>query len=310
MIEAYSEMRQRIHEKAHAYFFFKRICKAKRNQFFGATDALFDTNIDASDFSVGVLAAPKAGMLLCYGFLQALYVQQDAVQTLGDAFDLKWRAENDPELKRIRDVRNRLCGHPSKAGERDKSKKISSATISLHDISPAGFSGDIYFDDCFEKVQVDVQTFMKLNKERLLPQMMKIEAEMDKREKAFRDERSGERFASCVEGGFSYLVDRLHCILNNEDRRIQADCHADMMRDILLKLQDHLRSKGFADHADTLAFRVVFRGIDLLQGIIRSGNGSEEAQDHFDLIYSGLQRYIHDLIREISELDKKLGAPI
>jgi hypothetical protein len=157
-------------------------------------------------------------------------------------------------LKRYVTSATVLCGHPARAGERRKGGKISSATISRHEISEAGFSGAVYFDDSFEKTRVDVLTFMKLNKERLLPQMIKIEAEMDQREKTFRLERSAERFASCFESGFTYIMERLHCILGNEDRRIQADCHADMIRDVLLRLQDQLRSKSFTDRADTSAF--------------------------------------------------------
>jgi hypothetical protein len=106
--ETYSAILEGIHEKAQEYLFFERLSKHKRNQFFGATDALFDTNINASDYSVGFRSAPRAGILLCYGFLQVLYVQQDAVKTLADTLDIPWKPEYDPELEKIRDVRNRF----------------------------------------------------------------------------------------------------------------------------------------------------------------------------------------------------------
>lgn len=308
-MESYSATRQRIHEKSHKYFFFERLPKAKRNQFYGATDALFDTNINASDFSVGLLTH-GAKILLCYGFLQALYVQQDAVRTLGGAFELPWKPDDDPELKRIRDVRNRLCGHPSRAGERGKDNQISSATISLHDISEDGFNGAVYFDNRFEKIQVDTIKLLKTNKERLLEQMIKIEAKMDEMEKEFRDERSEERFSTCFEGGFQHLVQRLNCDLSNVDTRVLADSCSDMIEEYIVKLQDRLRSRSFADLADSSIFRVIFRGIDFLQKLIRSSDHSNEDQDKFDLVYTGLQCYLDDLRNEIRELDEKLRTPV
>jgi hypothetical protein len=73
------------------------------------------------------------------------------------------------------------------------------------EISETGFSGAIYYDDGFETVRVDVAQFLSINREPLTAQMLKIEAAMDEKERAFRKERSKERFASCFDNGFPYL---------------------------------------------------------------------------------------------------------
>lgn len=312
MIESsYSSVRQRLHDKAHDYFIFERLGKREKNQFFGATDALLDTNIDASDFRDAFKAVPKARIMLCYGFLQTLYVQQDAVQTLSKAVGLKdWKPERDPELFTIRDMRNRLCGHPAEAGATTKNGRISSAIIIQHDISENGFSGAIYYDDGFEAVQVDVAQFLSVNQERLLAQMLRIETEMGEKERAFREERANEHFASCFDNGFSYLLQRLHCSLSDEGRRVQADSHATMIKDTLSGLQDHLGSKYFTDRADSPAFRTVINGINLLQEIIKNGSDAVEEQDRFDLLYAGIQRYVDELIKEVRELDAKINMAI
>jgi hypothetical protein len=59
---------------------------------------------------------PSAGdcYLRTYGVLQALVLQQDAVQHLGEALGVQ--AELPGELKGIREVRNNAVGHPTRRG--------------------------------------------------------------------------------------------------------------------------------------------------------------------------------------------------
>ena len=57
---------------------------------------------------------PGSSYILAYGFLQALFVQQDAVRNLHEALGISW--EPDPLLAKIREVRNDAIGHPTKRG--------------------------------------------------------------------------------------------------------------------------------------------------------------------------------------------------
>lgn len=75
---------------------------------------------------------PGSSYLLAYGFLQALFLQQDAVEHLHDAIQLPW--ESDPLLKEIREIRNDSIGHPK---NRQGGKSFS--LISRPSISKSGF---------------------------------------------------------------------------------------------------------------------------------------------------------------------------
>jgi hypothetical protein len=55
---------------------------------YGAMDALLDAGTAAASFARSVSPDTGANILACYGFLQALYVQQDAVITLSRAVNL------------------------------------------------------------------------------------------------------------------------------------------------------------------------------------------------------------------------------
>jgi hypothetical protein len=304
----YAIIRRRIHDKSHDYFTFRRRSKQERNQFFGATDALLDTDVQASHFSDGVRAAPDSRLLLCYGFLQALYVQQDAVMTLSRAVGVDaWKPDDDSRLREIRDVRDRLCGHPA---YRNRTDRPSSAIINLRDVFETHFEGNVYFEDKFEVIRVDVEHYLNYNKERLSSQMQKIEAAMDETERAFRSLHADQPFSSCFGRGFPYLRQRLHCVLSDEDRLIQAESHAARLTEIFRELQQSLVSRGFEAEAKSLTFDILCFGLELLQKLMKRDGDIVERQMHFDLVHTGVEKYIDVLLREMRDLDEKLSAAV
>ncbi len=51
--------------------------------------------------------------LAVYGVLQAMFLQQDALQNLASLLDFPYRMDNYPGLKEVREVRNQIVGHPT-----------------------------------------------------------------------------------------------------------------------------------------------------------------------------------------------------
>ena len=241
-----SEIRERLHRKSHEYFVFdfNRREVAKWRMFYGATDALLDAGAAAASYSRAIDSDRGVKLLVCYGFLQALYVQQDAVRTLSRAVDLKWNPNADERLRQIRQTRNRLTGHPALAGQNEKPRRLSSAIIP--DIAKGGFRGHVYYDDGTENIEVNVSSFLKDNEERLVVQMQVIEKKMDETERQFRTEQAARPLPNYFENGFSYLLQRLHCNLGDAGRVPQAQSHARMIREIVCKLQHELKVRGFA----------------------------------------------------------------
>lgn len=80
------------------------------------------------------LPQPGSSYILAYGFLQALFVQQDAVRNLHEALEIPYEA--DPLLAKIRKIRNDSIGHPTKRGG-GKGKRFS--FISRMSINKSGF---------------------------------------------------------------------------------------------------------------------------------------------------------------------------
>ncbi|HTO79135.1 MAG TPA: hypothetical protein VMJ31_05090, partial [Methylocystis sp.] len=79
---------------------------------------------------------------------------------------------------------------------------------------------------------------------------------------------------------------------------------------VLINLREHLRANGFGDRGATPTIEVVSRGLHLLESILIGQDFSKNTQHEFDLLYSGLEKYIEELRNEVRELDEKLQSPI
>ena len=312
MQEDFSVVRSRIHRKSHDYFVFshRRWDREKRNMFYGATDALADTSHAASNYENAISSNAGSNLLVCYGFLQALYVQQDAVITLSRALGLRWSPNDNGRLKQIRDTRNRLAGHPALAGERESPRRLSAAIIGYDDITKVGFRGHVYFEDGSENIDIDVPSFRNDNEELLSLQMRQVEKQMDEQERDFRKREAPHLFSPRFEGPFSYLMQRLSCDLTDEGRAIQAQLHAQPIRKTIIDFRDELDTGGFSSEGTSYHIRLVLTGLNRLEAFTHEEKPTEETQDEFDLIYSGVEKHINKIVSFTLEIDKKLCTPI
>lgn len=133
-------MRSQIHQKWHDYEFhvLNRLDTPKRGKFYGATDGLLDVDDAFHGIEAGVRSGTPFRKLIGYGFLQALVIQQDAVAALNDVvLEEAWKPTAVGSLRRIRELRNRLSGHPVFA---DRSGR----TTSIIEVREHEIGGSIY----------------------------------------------------------------------------------------------------------------------------------------------------------------------
>lgn len=110
-----SALQSSIHEKweRHEQLVLHRYDTPRRNEFYGATDALWDTDHALRSVWNGLPANRSLAKLVAYGLLQALVTQQEAAKSLARIVlpELGWRVSDVPDLERIRTLRVRLSGH-------------------------------------------------------------------------------------------------------------------------------------------------------------------------------------------------------
>ncbi len=309
MSESYSAVRSRLHDKSQKYFVFSqaRWDRAKRRMFYGATDALLDAHEAARNYSIAISDNLGANLLVCHGFLQALYVQQDAVNTLSSAVGLNWKPADDEKLKVIRDTRNRLTGHPARTG---KSDRPSSAIIPYSEIDTNGFRGHIYYEDQFEIVEVNAAQFQRENEGQLIYQMLLVEKAMDDKERLFREKQSKNPLSNNFRNGFDYLLQRLWTDLSDESHVSQAKAHARMIRKAMELLETQLAERDFTSSATQHLIGVILTGLDFMESIFSKENHTQQDQNLLDLVHDGIEKNVIQLKSLVGELDAQLQRPV
>jgi len=278
--------------------------------FYGATDALLDASMAAGAFSRSVRKESAIDLLVCYGFLQALYIQQDAVLTLSRAVGLKWHPNENPILKKIRDTRNRLTGHPAHAGENERPRRLSSAVITYRDVRPDAFSGYIYFEDTGEPVTVSVAVILQDNEAQLALQMQNIEAEMDNQERKFRAENVKRPLSDNFGTGFSYLLEKLRCDFNDQTRVEQAQTHVTLIREVIEKLQNDLSEREFEPADVDYHIDLILTALNFMGSTLNEETHSRYDKNMFYLVLDGFHTNLDDLKSIIAEIDSRLRTPI
>jgi hypothetical protein len=309
------ELRERIRRKSHDYFmpYRDRHQVRQRRLFDGATDALLDASAAAASYSRAIGSDAGVNLLACYGFLQALNIQQDAVWNLCKALELSWKPHDEKRLLYIRDLRNRLCGHPASADQRDNKLRPSSAIILGRVATPEGFICGIYYDDdsnLVTKVMIFVASILAENEQLLAKQIRKVEIAMDKSEQDFRQQQSKNPFLDCFGRGFPYSVQALRCDLSDSNSVPLSQAHAETIREIIVGLKESLQRRGFPDTISEWVFDRVFVGIEVIEEMLKSNVHTPKTQHIFELLYSGLKQILDDLQKRISELDEELNKSI
>lgn len=168
----------------------------------GDTELAFHAHKKMSDDS-----PPGSSYIIAYGFLQALFLQQDAVRHLCEALHLQF--ENDPLLNEIREIRNNAVGHPTKRGH-GKGKLFN--YISRWSISKSGFELMTVEPNIGSTMNTKVNFRSLLNTqhvqlENVLDALLQaLQREEMEHRKQFRDEKLEELFPQTL----SYYFQKTH----------------------------------------------------------------------------------------------------
>lgn len=301
----FGEARERLHAKANDYFVYdqKRWGKAKWRLFFGATDALLDTQFALSDIARGIPTGKQHAILACYGYLQALYIQQDAVALIWRALEISGSPLTDRRVQEVRELRNRIAGHPARAEKLGRGKRPSSTIINLHDIEPSkGFKAVVYYDDEMDVVDVSFSKRLAENSSGLLDSMLQAERVMIEREAAFRSNQRTNPLAAKFESGLTYTLEKLRCAPGDTRR----DMALRMLASSLDDLESLLKERQFWYDAAEYHFDAIRAGIELGWRIDEISLPQRLRQSWW-VVSEGIDSHVKDLLRHVQAVDEKLA---
>jgi len=213
--------------------------------------------------------------LRLYGVLQALFLQQDAVEHLSEALNIK--NTKDDVLKEIRDTRNYSIGHPTKADYGKAFNFISRPTLNKH-----GF-GLLTEKKSGESEYSDINVLDLITKQRdihksfLAHVILKLQEEEARHKEQFRGEKLSDAFPSTL--GYCFA-------------KVNETISGNMPKEFGAKHLEYIdeRIKNFCDSLET-------------RGLLTAYDSVTDTLNQINYTYSKLFKYFNN--PDISMLDER-----
>lgn len=176
------------------------------NQICSSLDVIGDTALCIEDYlSSSYPSTDGLKYIFTYGILQALFLQQDAVRHLSEAFDVPHTPS--AALMKIRDIRNAAIGHPTKHQVK-QSKHYN--YISRMSLSKTGFTlmrsspeDDSHF------VDVDIYAIISEQLTDIESSLSTIAEKLKEADRMHREKFGGKLIADIFHSSTSYLFEKV-----------------------------------------------------------------------------------------------------
>jgi hypothetical protein len=185
--------------------------------------------------------------LQLYGLLQALIIQQDAVNHIIETLNLNLAA--DPDLANIRNIRNMATGHPNKREKNRNPQKLqSSHAISRPSLRKESFTLFSFFED--GKTPMDpimVLELIKAQERAIVARLHAAIVELRRREVEHRMKFRDRKLAAFFPSTIGYYFEKCYEGCREDDdngRRTFAQLHIELLQEILNKLRAELTERG------------------------------------------------------------------
>jgi len=278
------------------------------NQLCASLDAIEDTKF-AIDSYVAVESGNDKGQLylLVYGVLQALFLQQDAVNNLCEALAIPVEHSKYPKLKKIRKIRNDSIGHPTKRGE--SKGKHSYHYISRMSLTLKGFDLLTFFHDGeFETKYLSIEDCIT-DQDKYLNDILSAVIENLKREdREHREKFMNEKLVDCFSADIQYHLGKIYEAgnLDNSDRRITAMISVGIFQKAIEAFKSALAKRGI--ELDTYGYECTEHSLDKLCKhfkCLEAGQPSPMSQLDVRVYNDSLKEHILELKKTAELIDEE-----
>lgn len=247
--------------------------------------------------------------ILVYGFLQALFLQQDAVRNLCQALKLEYSP--DPLLKLIRDVRNDAVGHPTK---RRDGKRTSFSFISRLSISKLGFQLMTLRQGAGPPVfrSVDLNSLLDKQRNQLRSTLSAVVDSLRREEMEHRERFRSEKLADVFPATLDYYFEKLYESTHGGKGWEFGKLHVDLLARILTEFKEALQKRGTLGAYDEIEHHLGLAAYPLEQLVeyfVSGGRGKLNDRDAFIFI-SFLEDELRTLREMAAEIDEEYARDV
>lgn len=237
-----------------------------------------------------------------YGILQSLYLMQDALKHLSEAFNISYKPTE--ALKTIRNARNASIGHPTKEirGERRYYNFISRVSMgkSGFELLRSSEDREISF------THIDIEKACSDQLEGIIGAYGKIAAKLEEIDKVHKEKFKGMRMTDILHSAMSYLFEKISEGIHASSYGHREFGHLQIcsVKDTYEKFRTALEDRNELNDYVEFDLDEYFHAIGRLEKFL-SGEGTpmQETDAH---IYLSYLRYRHDhFVRIANEIDEE-----
>jgi len=182
-----------------------------------AMDHISDTEEAIESYLANTDESVGTRYLVLYGVLQAMYMQQDALEGLVRLLTAegKYKIEQEPEAARIRQVRHDAVGHPTKQGgtgiksNGQRNEQVSHAIV-RHSMETARFevmrSSNL---SAPRIIKIDMLQLIDTNRELARRVLLRVKTRLEELEMAHREEFKSEKLRDIFHSSMGYLFQKI-----------------------------------------------------------------------------------------------------
>lgn len=200
------ESNVRVHINTHCYQKVLISNLDNWSQICSSLDTLGDTGLSIkSYFSNDYPNEPGLSYIYTYGILQALFIQQDAMNHLSESFQVPY--EISDELKNIRAVRNASIGHPTK----NRVKKVTYFNhISRISMNKNGFDLLRFYEKGeSEFIEVDLESIVEKQLIGINLAYTEIQGKLEEIDKNHRAKFMNEPLSDILHSSMGYMFEKV-----------------------------------------------------------------------------------------------------
>ena len=286
------------------------------NQFCAALDTIEDTCIAIQDFQQNQNDLfLKIPYLATYGILQALYIQQDAVNYLkislfGNNKKIEWRNARYAELGKIRQVRNETIGHPVKT-ERKVGKstyandEVTSCTIDRSSLTKDGFRYMLWMHSKTENRAIKFSEIIKLQDKYLGVELETVMKELQKEEKQHKTKFKGEKLGELLNKPSLYQVNLIYGFRWDDHLAWPSfDHYHEIYKKIRKGLED--RYGKFGETIRIPGTHEVIKKVDFVLSKIEVFKNTRKFENYeLEVYIDALDAGLNELKTHLAEIDKE-----
>ena len=268
----------------------------KWNMLCSAMDVIGDTNIGIRTY----LESSSDGeicYLHIYGLLQVLFVQQDAVKSLAKSLEVELQANT--KLKRIRDIRNDISGHPTTRCRDKDFIYLSRGAITKTSLTYFKHKSDDNSDEWFD---IDINGLIADQNEGISNWLAKIYSKLSARENTHRQEHRDMKLEDIFHPTLNYLFSKIYESEYNDNKLGQAKAHLKLIDQMVCQFKEALIQRGEGHSEWDRDFQRYQYGSEKLRKILFREIELEPIE--IEITCSFLQKYVQKFKKGAQDIDE------